>query len=91
MKNISPSSLPHFHGLTLEDPDTFLFEFVVICRNYGYTTDEKKLKIFPSTLKDEALGWFMGLPGDRMSLHFIQVVLSCCSGSDLAGQTFEVV
>ena len=30
MKNISPSSLPHFHGLTLEDPDTFLFEFFVI-------------------------------------------------------------
>jgi len=24
MKNISPSSLPHFHGLTIEDPDTFL-------------------------------------------------------------------
>lgn len=30
MKNISPSVLPHFHGLTSEDPDTFLFEFVVI-------------------------------------------------------------
>ena len=31
MKNISPSTLPHFHGLTTEDPDAFLFEFVVIC------------------------------------------------------------
>lgn len=30
MKNISPSSLPHFNGLTSEDPDTFLFEFIVI-------------------------------------------------------------
>jgi len=30
MKNISPSALPHFHGLTTEDPYTFLFEFVVI-------------------------------------------------------------
>jgi len=30
MKNISPSALPHFHGLTTEDPDTFLFEFSVI-------------------------------------------------------------
>ena len=30
MKNISPFSLPHFHGLTLEDPDTFFFKFVVI-------------------------------------------------------------
>ena len=27
MKNISPSALPHFHGLTTEDPNTFLFEF----------------------------------------------------------------
>lgn len=42
MKNISPSSLPHFHGLTIEDLDTFLFEFVVICRTYDDTDDEKK-------------------------------------------------
>ena len=40
MKNISPSSLPHFHGLTFKDPDTFLFEFVVICRTYDYTSDD---------------------------------------------------
>jgi len=31
MKNISPSALPHFQGLTTEDPDTFLVEFVVLC------------------------------------------------------------
>ena len=55
MKNISPSALPHFHGLTTEDPDTFLFEFVVICRTYDYTNDEQKLKMFPSALKDAAL------------------------------------
>jgi len=24
MKNISPPSIPHFHGLTYEDPDTFM-------------------------------------------------------------------
>ena len=55
MKNISPSVLPHFHGLTTKDPNTFLFEFVVICRTYDYSEDEKKLKLFPSTLKDVAL------------------------------------
>ena len=27
MHIIPPSSLPNFHGLTNEDPDTFLFEF----------------------------------------------------------------
>jgi len=63
MKNISPSILPHFHGLTIEDPDTFLFEFDVICRTYDYTYNEKKLKLFPSTLKDATLRWFMGLLG----------------------------
>ena len=45
MKNISPSALPHFHGLTTEDPDTFLFEFDVICQTYDYIDDEKKIKI----------------------------------------------
>src|ERR1700733_10110762 len=66
MKNISPSALPHFHGLTTKYPDTFLFEFVVLCRTYDYTEDEQKLKLFPSTLKDATLCWFMGLPGDSM-------------------------
>jgi len=55
MKNISPSALPHFHGLTIEDHDTFLFEIVVLCRTYDYAKDEKKLKLFPSTLNDVAL------------------------------------
>ena len=67
MKNISPSVVPHFHGLTTEHPNTFLFEFVVICRTYDYTNDEQKLKLFPSTLKDVALGWFMGLPRDNIT------------------------
>jgi len=67
MKNISPSALPHFHGLTTEDTDTFLFEFVVICRTYDYTDDEKMLKLFPSTLKDAKLRWFMGLLGDSIT------------------------
>ena len=31
MKNISPSVLPNFHGLRNEDPETFLFEFEVVC------------------------------------------------------------
>ena len=67
MNNISPSALPHFHGLTTEDPDTFLFEFSVICRTYDYAEDEQKLKLFPSTLKDGALHWFIGLPGNNIT------------------------
>jgi len=67
MKNINLSTLPHFHGLTTEDPNTFLFEFSVICQIYDHTDDKKKLKLFPSTLKDGALHWFMGLPGDSIT------------------------
>ena len=66
MKNISPSTLPHFHGPISEDPDTFWLEFDVICRSYDYTTGDQKLKLFPSTLKDATLRWFMGLPGDSI-------------------------
>lgn len=55
MKNIIPIALPHLHGLTSEDPDTFMFEFVVVCRNYDYTSYEQELNLFPSTLKDATL------------------------------------
>lgn len=60
MKNIALSSLPSFQGMTVEDPDTFLFEFDVLCRSYDYTSDAQKLKLFPITLKGETLRWFMG-------------------------------
>ena len=55
MKIISPLALAHFHGLTSKDPDTFMFEFFVVRRNYDYTYDDQKLKLFPSNLKDAAL------------------------------------
>jgi hypothetical protein len=55
------SSLPTFYGKSSEDPKTFLFEFGILCRSYNYLKDAKKLKLFPTTLKDFALRWFMGL------------------------------
>jgi hypothetical protein len=61
MKNIPPSVLPNLFGLTTEDPDSFMFEFDIICRTYGYTNDAQKLRLFPATLKGYALKWFMGL------------------------------
>jgi hypothetical protein len=39
MKNINPSILPTFHGMSTEDPDAFLFEFDILCRSYNYTND----------------------------------------------------
>jgi hypothetical protein len=63
MKNIPLSSLPNFHGLSSEDPDEFLFKFDILCRIYDYITNAKKLKLFPATLKGNALRWFMSLGG----------------------------
>jgi hypothetical protein len=61
MKNIPPSALPHFHGMSTEDLDSFLFELYILCRSYNYVNDAQKLQLFPATLKDSALWWFMGL------------------------------
>jgi hypothetical protein len=61
MNNIPLSSLPHFCSMSTEDPDSFLFEFDILCRSYNYTDNAKKLKLFPATLKDLALWWFMSL------------------------------
>lgn len=67
MKNISPTARHHFHGLTSANPDTFIFEFIVVCRTYDYTSNEQKMKLFPSTFKDVALHWFMGILGDNIT------------------------
>jgi len=63
MKNIPLSALPNFHGLSSEDLDEFLFEFNILCRSYDYVTNAQKLKLFPTTLKGNALGWFTSLGG----------------------------
>lgn len=61
MNPIPLTTLPNFHGLSTEDPDTFLFKFAIICRGYEYVNDAQKLKIFPVTLKGITLRWFLGL------------------------------
>jgi len=55
MNNIPHSSFLNFHGLSKEDPDTFLFEFDILCKIYDYAIDAQKLKIFPSILTRNAL------------------------------------
>jgi hypothetical protein len=63
MKNIPLSTLPNFHGLSSEYPDEFLFEFDILCISYDYISNAQKLKLFPTTLKGNALRWFMSLGG----------------------------
>lgn len=60
-KNIPPLVLPQFHGMDTEDPYSFLFEFDISCHSCNYVNYGQKLKLFPVTLKDFALRWFMGL------------------------------
>ena len=67
MKNISPLLLQHFHEKAIEDPDEFIFEFNILCCTYDYTSIEKKLNLFPATLKDNALQLFMHLGGETVT------------------------
>ena len=56
-----PSSIfPNFHRLRNEDPDEFLFQLEILCREYNVQT----LNFFPLTLKGAALQWFMSLGGN---------------------------
>ena len=61
MKNIPSFFLPKLHGLMSEDLETFLFEFEIVCRYYGYLLKNQKLRLFLETLKDRALKCFMSL------------------------------
>lgn len=61
MKNIPPFVLTNFYGMSIKDLDSFMFEFDIFCRTYGYTDDIHKLRLFFATLKAIALKWFMGL------------------------------
>lgn len=61
LKSIPPNALPNFYGFVNEDLDTFLFVFDVLYRSYDYVTNAHHLELFPTTLKNSTLRWFMGL------------------------------
>ena len=62
-KSIPLDVLPNFHDLENEDPNVFLFQLEVLCRGYGYCSNDQKLNVFPLTLKGTSLRWFMSLGG----------------------------
>jgi hypothetical protein len=96
MNNISLSSLPHFHGMSTEDHDSFLFEFDILCRSYNYTDGAQKLKLFPTTLKDSTLRWFMSLgehtilSWDGMKETFLQKYQDYCRPKDDRNDIFKM-
>lgn len=96
MKNISPTFLPTFCGLSSEDPDQFIFEFKVLCQTYDYKNDNQKPNLFPSTLKDSAMRWFMGLPArsitswEEMEIVFLHKYQSYYRVSDCKEELFKL-
>ena len=96
MKNIPPSALPTFYGKPSEDLDVFLFEFDILCRSYNYALDAHKLKLFPATLKDSALRWFMSLgeytirSWDDMKASFMKKYQDYCRPRDSRNDIFKI-
>ena len=97
MKHISPSVLPHSHGKAAKDPDEFIFEFDMLCHSYDYVTDAQKLKLFPATLKDNALCQFMSLGGgtltnwDMMKQVFLEKYQEYCNTKEKREELFKMV
>ncbi|KAM0996799.1 hypothetical protein ACFX2C_006759 [Malus domestica] len=49
--------LPTFHGLSFDDPNMHIAEFLMGCKNIlvrGFSAESIKLHLFPYTLKDQA-------------------------------------
>ena len=96
MKNIPASSLPTFYGKSTEDPDTFLFEFDILCRSYNYLHDAQNLKLFPANLKDFSLRWFMGLgestirTWEEMKSAFLRKYQDYCGPRDSQNDIFKM-
>ena len=96
MKNIHPSSLPTFYGKSNEDSNTFMFDFDILCRSYDYLQDAHKLKLFPATLKDSSLIWFMGLgestikTWDDMKTSFLRKYQEYCKPKDSRHDIFKI-
>lgn len=89
MKNKPPIVLPNFKGMRLEDPKTFLFEIEIILRSYGCSLHIQKLNLFPATLNDRALRWFMTLgtnsirTWNHMKRVFLEKYKNYCIQHDL--------
>ena len=96
MKNIPASLLPTFYGKSTKYLDTFLFESDILCRSYNYLHDAQKLKLFPATLKDSTLRWFMGLgestirSWDEMKSDFLKKYRDYCGPKDSQNYIFKM-
>ncbi|CAN6547462.1 unnamed protein product [Malus baccata var. baccata] len=62
--------LPTFHGLSSDDPNMHIAEFLMGCKNIlvrGFSVESIKLRLFPYTLKDQARRWLLTLPSGSIT------------------------
>ncbi|XP_050117663.1 uncharacterized protein LOC126595398 [Malus sylvestris] len=62
--------LPTFHGLSSDDPNMHIAEFLMGCKNIlvrGFSAESIKLCLFPYTLKDQARRWLLTLPSGSIT------------------------
>ncbi|CAN6560054.1 unnamed protein product [Malus baccata var. baccata] len=62
--------LPTFHGLSSDDPNMHIAEFLMGCKNIlvrGFSAESIKLRLFPYTLKDQARRWLLTLPSGSIN------------------------
>ena len=82
--------------MSIEDHDAFLFKFNILCRSYNYVNDSQILKLFPSTLKDVSLRWFMGLgeytikTWEQMKSTFLKKNQDYCKSKDAKNNIFKM-
>jgi len=71
-----------------------LFEFEVLCWTYEYKEDSQKLRLFPLTLKDVALRWFMEQQGgnigtwEEMKKSFLEKYKDYCKAWETRDEIF---
>ena len=76
--------------------DTFLFKFYILCRSYKYSQDAQNLKLFPATLKDYVLKWFMGLgeysirTWENMKTTFLRKYQDYCKPRESRNNIFKI-
>ncbi|CAN6723489.1 unnamed protein product [Malus baccata var. baccata] len=62
--------LPTFHGLSSDDPNMHIAEFLMGCKNIlvrGFSAESIQLRLFPYTLKDQARRWLLTLPSGSIT------------------------
>ena len=82
--------------MSFEGHDSFMFEFDILCRTYGYTNDTHKIHIFLDTDKEATLKCFMGLgehtiySWDDMRKFFLKKYQAYCKPRDSKESIFRM-